>query len=159
MLRSWFWQRRMHKLQKKFRRENFPLQSALILTDNPDIPDESFLVKFSSVTGIEKAEIEIVFVDKAEHPRFFDLQPKQMDFWGNIKDQNIRKLFQRPGLLLLDLMRHDTLFKTLVSVHGSPAFRIGIDERPDLFDLVIVQPSFSGDEFLTELEKYWHSLT
>ena len=148
----------MQQLREKFRRPDFPLHTALILTDDPEAPDEKFIKKLSSITGIEKAEIEIVFVHKTEHHRFFDLQPKQMDFRGNIKDQNIQKLFQRPGLLLLDLMHHNTLFKTLVSVHGSMAFRIGIDERPDLFDLVIVQPSFSGDEFLGELEKYWRSL-
>ena len=104
------------------------------------------------------AKIEIIFVGEETHTRFFDLQPKHIDLQGNIKDQNLRKLFQRPGLLLLDLMRHDTLFKTLVSVHGSPAFRVGIEKRPDLFDLVIVQPEFSAGEFLVELEKYWHSL-
>ncbi len=158
MLRSWFWQRRMQQLREKFRRPDFPLQTALILTDNPNLPDEVFLKKFSSVTNVDMAKIEIIFVGEETHPRFFDLQPKHIDLQGNIKDQNLRKLFQRPGLLLLDLMRHDTLFKTLVSVHGSPAFRIGIEKRPDLFDLVIVQPEFSAGEFLVELEKYWHSL-
>ncbi len=159
MFKSWFWRRRADKLRKKFHRQNFPLHTALILTDNSEVPDEKFLKKFSSITGIERAEIEIIFVHKTEHHRFFDLQPKQMDFRGNIKDQNIRKLFQRPGLLVLDLMRHETLFKTLVSVHASPAFRLGIDERPELFDFIIVQHEFSAGEFLNELEKYWHSLT
>ncbi len=158
MFKTRFWQRRINKLQGKLSPASFPPEAALILTDNPDIPDEEFIKKFASLTAIDRADIEIVFVDKAEHPRFFDLQPKQMDFWGNIKDQNMRKLFQRPGLLLLDLMRHDTLFKTLVSVHVSPAFRIGIEDKPEWFDWVIIQRDFSGDEFLNELGKYWHSL-
>ncbi len=158
MLRSWFWQRRMQQLREKFRRPDFPLQTALILTDNPNLPDEIFLKKFSSVTNVDMAKIEIIFVGEETHPRFFDLQPKHIDLQGNIKDQNLRKLFQRPGLLLLDLMRHDTLFKTLVSVHASPAFRIGVDNQPELFDLTIILQNFLAQEFFYELKKYWNAL-
>ena len=158
MFKSYLWKYRLRKLLQQFRPANFPLTSALIMTGEKNLPNENFLRKLASITGIDRSKMEIIYVGQEVHPQFFDLQTKQLDLWGNIKDANIRKLIQRPGLLFLDLMKHDNLFKELASAQVTQAFRVGIEQRPDLFDLIILQEKFSDNEFLNEFKNCWHSL-
>ncbi len=135
-----------------------PSNKMLVLF-NPDFPvDKPFLDRLAKPLQIPVLNIRTLIFEKVpKNPDFTSVTEKSFGFFGQIKDENLKKILDQPYDIFIDLTKLSNLHEQLLSSYVKSRFRIGItDSLPEFYDLML---QVESREQLTEnLLTFWQRL-
>ncbi len=131
----------------------------ILILFNENFPvDKSFIDQLAHIFNIPLLNVQtLVFEKIPQNPDFQSVTGKSFGFFGQIKDENLKKILDQNFDIFIDLTSLSNLHEQLLSSYVKSRFRIGItDISPEFYDLMLHVGNSA--RLLNDIKTYWPQL-